>query len=669
MDLAAQHHNAGRLAQAESLYRQILQAEPNQPAALHMLGLIAHQGGNNALAVELISQALAIEPDYAEAHCNLGSALQQLGRWDEVLASCHKALAIDPDHAMAHSNLGNALLELGRPDEAAASYNKALAINPDHADSHYNLGSALQELGRPDEALASYRKALAINPDHFMAHNNIGITLMELGRLDETLASYRKALAIKPDYARAHNNLGLALRESERLDEALASYRRAIAIEPGYADAHSNLGILLLELGRPDEALASYRKALAIKPDFAKAHNNLAEVLEKTNRIEDLREAISIAKRSCPGHPFLAIGEAQLLKRDGDYAAARAVLEEVREPAVADTRFVVARAHLLGELCDRLDDTGAAYNYFQEGNLRSRDTHEARRADAGRQLARIGVLAKRFTAGWVADWRAVDSSDGRPDPVFLVGFPRSGTTLLDTILRSHAAIAVAEEMPTLQNVLKVVERLPGGDPDGLAKLDPAQLTELRRTYFAELDKDLEPEDRLSAVVIDKQPLNTVEAGLIQRIFPQARFLFILRHPCDCVLSCFMQNFKISDTMANFLDLNDAARYYDKVMSLWRQYQEVLPLRVHTVRYESLVEDFEETLTPVFEFLGVGWDDGVRNYAETARRGKRITTPSYDQVTQPLYTRATGRWERYREHMQPVLPVLLPWARRFGYDEL
>ena len=177
----------------------------------------------------------------------------------------------------------------------------------------------------------------------------------------------------------------------------------------------------------------------------------------------------------------------------------------------------------------------------------------------------------------------------------------------------------------------------------------------------------EPEGR-SPLVVDKLPLNTIKAGLIHRIFPQARFLFVQRHPCDCVLSCFMQNFKLNDAMVNFLDLADAAQVYDEVMTLWQQYQAVLPLRVHTVRYETLVEAFEETVTPILDFLGVGWDDGVQNYGETALRRGKIDTPSYDQVTQPLYTRARGRWKRYRNHLQPVLPLLLPWARHFGYGE-
>ena len=239
--------------------------------------------------------------------------------------------------------------------------------------------------------------------------------------------------------------------------------------------------------------------------------------------------------------------------------------------------------------------------------------------------------------------------------------------MLDSILRSHAAISVVEERDTVQSVQSALERLPGGYPDGLAEFDSDHLAELRQIYFTELDKHLEPDDR-SAVVVDKLPLNTVHAGLIHRIFPQARFLFAQRHPCDCVLSCFMQNLRLNDAMANFLDLEDAARLYDKVMTLWQQYQAVLPLAVHTVRYESLVEAFEETVAPVLDFLGVDWDDAIKNYAETARQRGRIKTPSYNQVTQPIYTRARGRWERYREHMQPVSPTLLLWAKHFGYDE-
>jgi tetratricopeptide (TPR) repeat protein len=538
------------------------------------------------------------------------------------------------------------------------------AIKPNYYEAHNNLGLTLRDLGKLDGAVTSFHKALAIKPDYYEAHNNLGLTLRDLGKMDEAVTSFHKALAIKPDYIEAHNNLGVAHRELGNLDEAVASLQKALDIKPDYAEAHNNLGIAFKSLGRPDDAIASYYKSLAVKPNFISAHFNLIEVLENTNRTEALREAVAVAKINCVAHPRLSLGEARLLKRDGEYIAARAVLEATGEE-FDDADFLTTRAHLLGELNDRIGDTEAAFNYFTEGNRRIRDTRAAKLVDGRDFPARIDVLEKRFTSDWVKSWRKSKSAGGPSGLVFLVGFPRSGTTLLDTILRSHGNIAVVEEIPATNLVREAFKRLPGNYPDGLAELEQTHLEELRHIYLAELDKHLEPECQ-SAVVIDKLPLNIVDAGLIHRIFPQARFLFVQRHPCDCVLSCFMQNFQINEAMANFLDLEDAARLYDRVMALWQKYLAVLPLEVHTVRYESLIEDFEETLTPLLGFLGVEWDSSVRNYTATAFRRDSIRTPSYNQVTQPLYTRARGRWEQYREHMRPVLPTLLPWVRRFGY---
>ena len=575
-------------------------------------------------------------------------------------------MADDPDHPTALNLLGAIASAASETDRAVEFVSRSIAVKPDYAEAHNNLGNLLRDLGRLAEAEESYLRALDLKPDYAEAHNNLGVTLFELGRPDDAAASCRQAIAVNPDLAEAHNTLGIALQALGRLDEAIASYHKALAIRPDYADAHCNLGVGLNKLGKPDEAIASYHKALAIRPDFTEAHCNLCGVLETTNNTEALREAVNKARQTCSGNPRIALREAELLKRDGDYGAARAVLEATSEK-VADARFLAVWENLLGELCDRQGDTEAAYNYFREGNRLHRDTPEAKLVDGRNYLVGLDILENRFTADWVAGWQCLESTNDRSDPVFLVGFPRSGTTLLDTILRSHRAISVVEEKPTVEKIQNALGRLPGGNPDGLAELEPAQLAALRQIYFAELDEHLEPEDR-SAIVVDKLPLNIVHAGLIHRIFPKASFLFAQRHPCDCVLSCFMQKFKINEAMANFLDLEDAARLYDKVMTLWQQYQTILPLEVHTVRYESLIEAFEETLTPLFDFLGVGWDDEVRNFTETAYRRGKIHTPSYNQVTQPLYTRSRGRWERYREQMQPVLPTLLPWARSYGYGE-
>ena len=187
IELAAQHHKGGRLSQAETIYQQILQSDPNQPIALHLLGVMAHQTGKNDVAVDLITRAIAIDPDLAEAHSNLGTALRELGKLEEAVTSYHKALALKPDYADAHNNLGNALKDLGKPEEAVASYHKALNLKPDLAEAHNNLGNALRDLGKPEEAISSYQKALNLKPDYVNAHNNLGLALRELGRLEDAL--------------------------------------------------------------------------------------------------------------------------------------------------------------------------------------------------------------------------------------------------------------------------------------------------------------------------------------------------------------------------------------------------------------------------------------------------------------------------------------------------
>jgi tetratricopeptide (TPR) repeat protein len=284
---AVKHHNAGRLSEAETLYKKVLGSNPNQPDALQLLGVLASQTGKNNSAVDFITRALTIAPNHAEAHNNLGKILKELGRLDEAISHYQKALALKPQFVEAHYNLGNGFMELGKLDDAVASYHKALAINPDSAEVHRNLGLALNKLGEIDEATKSFRKALAIKPGSAGVHFNLGSALRKLGQLDAAVASFNQTLAIKPDYAEAHNNLGVTFHDLGRMDEAVASYRKTIAIKPDYAEAYSNLGATLHELGRTDEASACYRQALAIWPDFADAHCNLGFALLDLGRVKE----------------------------------------------------------------------------------------------------------------------------------------------------------------------------------------------------------------------------------------------------------------------------------------------------------------------------------------------------------------------------------------------
>jgi hypothetical protein len=249
----------------------------------------------------------------------------------------------------------------------------------------------------------------------------------------------------------------------------------------------------------------------------------------------------------------------------------------------------------------------------------------------------------------------------RKTPAFLVGFPRSGTTLLDTFLMGHRDTAVLEEVHLLGAAEKQIGKV--------ADLPRASLTALeraRKAYFTELD--LHVARGFDGLVVDKLPLNLLGGPFIQALFPSAPIIFAQRHPCDAVLSAFMQSFVMNDAMASFLTIEDAADLYDSLMSGWTAMREGLALNVHTVRYERLVEDPEAELRPLVDFLGLPWDQQMLAHTDTAKKRGAIITPSYDQVTEPLSTRSVGRWKRYRKQLEPVLPVLLPWAERLGYSD-
>ena len=284
---AAARHQAGRLAEAEPLYRAILAIDPDHAETNHSLGVLACQVGRSDLALPLIAKAIAAKGDDATFHGNYGNALKDQGQLDEAVASYRRAIAIKPTFADAHSNLGNALRGQGKLDEAVTSYQRAITVKPTFADAHGNLGAALQDQGRLAEAVASYRRAIALNPTFVQAHYNLGRALRDQGEVAEAIASYRRALSLKPDFAGAHNNLGNTLKDQGEFDEAVASYRRAIALKPTLAEPHYNLGVALGAQGRAMEAIASYEQALGLDPVFANARYNLGNIFLEHGRLQE----------------------------------------------------------------------------------------------------------------------------------------------------------------------------------------------------------------------------------------------------------------------------------------------------------------------------------------------------------------------------------------------
>jgi len=348
MSAAIQHHQAGRLDIAEQAYRQILAVAPNQPDALHLLGVVAHQRGKGQVAADSIRRAVALNPNMADYHSNLGAVYLALGKAEEAEASCRRAVELNPDLADAHNNLGAALKEQGKLEPAVASYRRAVKIKSEYAEAHKNLGNALNALKKNDEAVACYRRALQIKPDYAEAHANLGNALTKLGKLDEAVACCRRALQIDPNHAEAHNVLGMALKDRGNVQQAVASYRRALQIKPDDAPALNNLGNALKALGKMDEAAASYRRAAQVQPDYLFAHSNLGKLLEEQGQLDEAADSFQKAHQIEPDQPLWELWIATLWptvfssNREMDEYRRKLVLDSERFADV-DFQFDLAR--------------------------------------------------------------------------------------------------------------------------------------------------------------------------------------------------------------------------------------------------------------------------------------------------------------------------------------
>ena len=610
MDLALRHHTAGRLPQAEHIYQKILQADPNQPVALQLLGVIASQVGKSGIAVDLITKALAINPDYAEAHNNLGVAFKNLGKLDEAMACCHKALAITPDFAEAHYNLGSVLKDLGRLEEAVASYRKAVVARPNYVEAHCDLGAALLVLRRPEEAVASYRKALAVRPDFAEAHNDLGNVLKDLGRPEEAVASYHKALDIKPDFAEAHSNLGNAFKELGRMDEAVASYHDALAVKPDFAEVHYNLGNAFKEVGKLDEAAASYSKALAIKPDYAEAHRLLAYIKRHSEYDDDI----------------------QAMERS--YA----------KPAIGDAQ----RMHLafgLGKAFEDLHQHEKAFGFFAEGN-------SIRRASFSYSIEDQANFFKKLEEVFDSSLFAKHEGAGCDDetPLFILGMPRSGTTLVEQILASHRRVHGAGELGNLKRIVSSYFDKGNGVefPESIRFADGASFERQGVEYIREIRKY----SMDTRFITNKMPANFKYIGLIKLILPNAKVIHCRRDPADTCLSIFKTYFTGKHEYSH--DLGELGRYYNAYGELMEHWHGVLPGFIHDVQYEDMVADQAGQTRPLLEYCGLEWDDACLEFHKTNRP---VRTASAEQVRRPIYKDSVQLWKRYETQLAPMLEIL------------
>jgi tetratricopeptide (TPR) repeat protein len=491
----------------------------------------------------------------------------------------------------------------------------------------------------------------------------LGLARMEAGDVAGAIGLYERARRLMPEHIHVLTNLGAAYRAAGRFGDARFVLEEALRIDRRHVIAQNSLGNVLLDLGARDDAKRAYERAVEQKPAYADPIAGLARIAEEEHRLGD---ALGLANRAlgvAPQNVSAQLTRAKvLLRRDEAAAAARALETLLAGGRLTPTNSIVAQGHL-GEAYERLGRFDDAFEAFTRSNRSLEQAALSFARDRSYLSPQAVVRLTDYVASSnVRQWR--DAPAASRTPVFLIGFPRSGTTLVDQILASHPNVTTLEER---DNLLEAGQRLLGADADftRLAQVSNDEIERLRASYWASVDAGLGGA-ALRDVFVDKLPLNATLLPLIHRLFPGAKFVLALRDPRDCVLSCYQQRFGMNAAMYQLLRLDTAAAYYDAVMRLVQTCRAKLLLDVQEVRYESVLDDFDASVGALLTFLGLAWDDAVRGYAETAKR-RVIATPSASQVVRPLYTSSRGKWRNYRRFLEPVLPVLEPWVAAFGYE--
>jgi hypothetical protein len=487
-------------------------------------------------------------------------------------------------------------------------------------------------MGQLDRAIPLLEHAVKLQPLSAEARDKLGSAWFQKGWIGPAIDSFREALRLKRDFVVAHDHLIKALLASAYYHEAIDACHDAFAVAPATADLHCQLAVALEQTHQLDEALAAVKEALSIEPAHVRANFVMA----------------------------------RLEKRSGDLVGARDRLNRTLQKNLPPVQ-AASLADELGDVLDRMGDYAAAYRAFETGNNVLARTVTPAQAAQEPIFEKISGLKQWFSEGDTGGWGNTLPNDDKSPPVFLVGFPRSGTTLTEQLIASLEQFIPSDEKPMLDRLVHELPELIRRSfryPEDLDTLSVPELVMLRKRYWELAERMVGP-IKDGKRLLDKMPFNIVDLGMVYRLFPDAKVIIVLRDARDACLSCFMQPFMPSQTNIHLMSLENSARLYAAVMELWLHYRSTLQLSFIEVRYEDLVADFETVARRVIEFIGAPWDDAVLHYFEHART-RNVSTPSYSAVASPIYSRSIGRWEHYKAHFEPLMETLDPYLKEFGY---
>ncbi len=716
---AVKLHQSGQIQQAAQIYQAVLQENPFEPNALHMLGVAALQLNQPQKAAELIGRAIALRPAEASFHCNQGEAFRRLGQFDTAaqcfraalqyqpryaeaannlglvleaqgnlaearagyetalrynpnfaqalnnlanvlrrsgdtegaLAYFRKAAQADPNFVEAHSNLGQLLLEEFQYEEARTYCQRAVELDPGFFPARNNLGNVLRELGRIADAKSCYAEALRLNPNSALTCNNIAQAFQEEGDLAEAFNWYQRAVQQDPKSARIYTNVASLMRELDRNGEAAALFRKALETDPSYVEAHEGLASLLLEDGRHAEAEAHFREAIRIQPTHASAFVGLGEYYAELGKMKDaescLRNALHLRRFNPSASTQLAMLHRGKLSAD-DQAALEAYLQSPRLTPFRRAPLQYALAHVL----DGKGQYERAAGLLREANATS--TRERARRGRGYDPAEHAALVSELIGIFTPEFLARTSGFGSPSarPIFVLGLPRSGTTLTEQILASHKKVHGAGELSFVRASLQSLPAVMNSKESALrclSQITPEAAQIVARGHL----------ERLAALnssaehVVDKMPENYLYIGLIALLFPNAKIIHCRRDLRDIAVSCWMTNFRHIRWATNEDAIASHIAQYQRIMAHWRT---VLPGRFLDVDYEATVADLEGSARKLLAFANLEWDPACLNFHQTDRV---VRTASITQVREPIHQRSVERWRKYEPALGALFAKLSP----------
>ncbi len=609
LEIGYQAQRAGNLTKAEQFYKKVLDADAANKHALNLMGMLFVNNGRASEAVDFITTALEIDPQDSQAHANLGLAYKDLGKIK--LASTHLAesVRLQPNHPVVFNNLGNVLRLLDQPGKAIRAYEESIKLYPDFAECWSNLSAALNESNQPEPALKAAARAIELDPKLAQAYNNQGDVLLSLARYKDAMRSYEKAVDLSPQYVAAIINMARTQRDMDRPELGMQSLEKALQIEPGNPETHHVMGVLFEQMGDREKAAQKFLEAIELVPDMTVSYYNLSQIRGRRSSDEELDAMLALWNRE----------------------------EQSNE----------SKMHLaygLYRICEQREQFDEAFAYLAAGNKLKARNSTYKDAEVAEYLD--GSVAG--VAG-VIERLAGDGGNRSSQPVFVLGMPRSGTSLTEQILASHSEIIGAGEVSFAFDTIHRIKELIGKPyPMNLVDVTAEQLNDLGDYYLSRHNDD----NLTKTYVIDKSPLNFQYLGLLALALPGARFVHCHRDP---VANCFAIHRIPFDKRQSYAhDLEALGQYYSRYKRLMQSWHELLPRRILDVRYEDTVEDIETQSRRMLNFLDLPFEDDVLSFYATKRV---VKTPSASQVREPIYKTSVAAWKNYEKHLRPLIENL------------